>query len=121
MQELGIGGPDPARLSARTRAFPMAGLPVPEPVPRALRPTGPKKVHEVSPTRQAMPVLDPASRVHTFDEVALGYDLEAALVEADRCIRCTKPKCIEGCPVRIDIPGFIAELTAKDLGPPTGS
>ena len=115
LRELGIGGPDPARLSARTRAFPMAGLPVPEPVPRALRPTGPKKVREVSPTRQEMPVLDPVSRVQTFDEVALGYDLEAALVEADRCIRCTKPKCIEGCPVRIDIPGFIAALAAKDL------
>jgi homotetrameric NADPH-dependent glutamate synthase len=115
LRELGVGGSDPARLTPRTRAFPMAGLPVPEPVPEALRPTGPKKVHEVSPTRAEMPVLDPTMRVNTFDEVALGYDLDAALVEADRCIRCTKPKCIEGCPVRIDIPGFIAALAAKDL------
>ena len=115
LRELGVGGSDPAKLAARTRAFPMAGLPVPEPVPVAQRPTAPKSVNEVSPNRTAMPVLDPVARVRSFDEVALGYDLDAAIVEADRCIRCTKPKCIEGCPVRIDIPGFIAALAAKDL------
>jgi homotetrameric NADPH-dependent glutamate synthase len=115
LRRLGIGGSDPAKLAPRTRAFPMAGLPVPEPVSVALRPTAPKSVNEVSPTRTEMPVLDPGTRMRTFEEVALGYDLDAALVEADRCIRCKKPKCIEGCPVRIDIPGFIGALAAKDL------
>jgi glutamate synthase (NADPH/NADH) small chain len=115
LRELGIGGNDPAKLVPRTRAFPMAGLPVPEPTPEALRPAKPKKVNEVAAFRTEMAVLDPATRVRTFDEVALGYDLDAALVEADRCIRCIKPKCVEGCPVRIDIPGFIAALAAKDL------
>ena len=115
LRELGVGGSDPAKLAPRTRAFPMAGLPVPEPVPVELRPVGPKSVNEVSPTRTPMPVLDPVERARTFDEVSLGYDLDRALVEADRCIRCKKPKCIEGCPVRIDIPGFIAALAAKDL------
>jgi glutamate synthase (NADPH) small chain len=115
LRGLGIGGSDPAKLVPRTRAFPMAGLPVPDPVPVALRPTAPKSVNDVSPTRMEMPLLDPVSRVRSFDEVALGYDLDAALVEADRCIRCTKPKCVEGCPVRIDIPGFISALAAKDL------
>jgi homotetrameric NADPH-dependent glutamate synthase len=112
---LGIGGANPAELAARTRAFPMAGLPVPEPIPEALRPTRTKNVNTVSATRTPMSVLDASTRVRGFDEVALGYDLDAALVEADRCILCKNPKCIEGCPVRIDIPGFIGALAAKDL------
>lgn len=115
LEELGIGGENPAELASRTRAFPMAGLPVPEPIPEALRPTRTKNVNTVSPSRTPMPVLDPSIRVEGFDEVALGYDLDAALVEADRCILCKNPKCVEGCPVRIDIPGFIGALAAKDL------
>jgi glutamate synthase (NADPH/NADH) small chain len=49
-------------------------------------------------------------RVHDFDEVDLGLTEEKAIVEAERCLQCKKPKCIEGCPVCIDIPGFIEEV-----------
>ena len=54
-------------------------------------------------------------RAHNFKEVTLGLDLEGALHEADRCLRCKKPRCIPGCPVGIDIPGFIAALARKDI------
>jgi glutamate synthase (NADPH/NADH) small chain len=50
-----------------------------------------------------------------FEEVALGLDLDGALHEAERCLRCKKPRCVPGCPVGIDIPGFIAALARRDL------
>jgi glutamate synthase (NADPH/NADH) small chain len=50
-----------------------------------------------------------------FDEVNLGYGQADALREAERCIQCVKPTCIEGCPVRIDIPRFIRHLLVRDL------
>ncbi len=46
-------------------------------------------------------------RRKNFDEVALGYLKEDALAEASRCLSCKDPKCVEGCPVNVDIPGFI--------------
>jgi glutamate synthase (NADPH) small chain len=49
----------------------------------------------------------PEQRVNNFDEVPLGYSPEDARAEAERCLKCKKPKCVEGCPVRVDIPGFI--------------
>jgi glutamate synthase (NADPH/NADH) small chain len=58
--------------------------------------------------RQAMPEQEPEVRSHNFDEVPYGYTPELAQLEASRCIMCKKPKCVEGCPVEIDIPGFIA-------------
>ncbi|WP_406671085.1 NADPH-dependent glutamate synthase [Methanolobus sp. ZRKC4] len=60
--------------------------------------------------RQAMPHQDPKERVCNFEEVALGYTEEQALAEAARCLECKNPKCVEGCPVNIDIPGFIAQV-----------
>jgi glutamate synthase (NADPH/NADH) small chain len=57
-----------------------------------------------------MPTQPAEARVHNFDEVALGYDLASAMAEADRCIQCKKPKCIQGCPVEVDIPGFVGAL-----------
>lgn len=59
----------------------------------------------------------PEERNKDFNEVALGYDLDEAVAEADRCLGCKKPKCVKGCPVGIDIPGFIAELKAGKPGP----
>ena len=50
---------------------------------------------------------DPMVRVGNFSEVALGYTEEEAAREAERCLMCTDPTCISGCPVEIDIPGFI--------------
>lgn len=58
--------------------------------------------------RQPMPQQDPDVRRRNFDEVPLGYTAEAAMLEASRCIMCKKPKCVDGCPVEIDIPAFIA-------------
>jgi len=54
-----------------------------------------------------MPQQSPEERIRNFDEVPLGYDVETAMAEAARCIRCENPRCVEGCPVGIDIPRFI--------------
>ena len=62
--------------------------------------------------RVAMPEQDPAVRIHNFQEVALGYTPEQARAEAARCLKCKKPACVGGCPVQVDIPGFIAEVAA---------
>lgn len=53
---------------------------------------------------------DPDIRVKDFEEVCLGYTAEEAIEEASRCIQCKKPHCISGCPVAIDIPGFIKKI-----------
>jgi len=65
--------------------------------------------------RQPMPTQDPQVRVHNFHEVALGLAEEAALLEASRCLQCKKPRCVEGCPVGVNIPAFIERLREKDL------
>ncbi|MEN6545905.1 MAG: NAD(P)-binding protein, partial [Armatimonadia bacterium] len=57
--------------------------------------------------RQPMPEQDATKRSCNFDEVALGYTPEAAVAEASRCLGCKKPRCVEGCPVNVDIPAFI--------------
>ena len=61
-----------------------------------------------------MPEQPPRTRVANFDEVALGYTREMALAETGRCLHCKKPACVKGCPVGIDIPGFIAALADGD-------
>ena len=53
---------------------------------------------------------DPLVRATNFEEVCYGYNQEEAQTEAVRCLNCKKPKCVEGCPVSINIPKFIAEL-----------
>lgn len=58
---------------------------------------------------------DPKVRAHNFSEVCLGYDMEEAKEEASRCIQCKNPKCVTGCPVSIDIPGFIKEVVNGDV------
>jgi glutamate synthase (NADPH/NADH) small chain len=64
--------------------------------------------------RQVMPNQDARQRINNFDEVAIGYDEEQALVEASRCLDCKKPLCVEGCPVDINIPLFIKFIKEKD-------
>ena len=66
-------------------------------------------------TRRAMPKQNPWERVKNFDEVALGYPVQAAVDEASRCIKCKKPQCNRGCPVGIDIPGFIKCIVEGDF------
>ena len=53
---------------------------------------------------------DPAVRAKNFDEVCYGYNAEEAMEEASRCINCKNAKCVQGCPVAIDIPGFISKV-----------
>ena len=54
-------------------------------------------------------------RVRNFSEVACGYPLEDALREAERCLLCPEQPCVAGCPVGIDIPGFIRKLGEKNF------
>ena len=53
---------------------------------------------------------DPAVRAHNFDEVCLGYNKEEAMEEASRCLHCKNAKCVQGCPVSINIPDFVAAV-----------
>ena len=66
-------------------------------------------------TKTPMPEQDPNVRNHNFQEVALGYTAEMAVEEAKRCLQCKKPKCVEGCPVNIHIPEFIAKVAEGDF------
>ncbi len=65
--------------------------------------------------KHEMPEQDPSVRAHNFDEVALGYDEETAVAEAERCLHCKVPLCRKGCPVAIDIPAFIERIKNRDF------
>jgi glutamate synthase (NADPH/NADH) small chain len=65
--------------------------------------------------RVAMPAQEPHERIHNFNEVALGYTQDQAFSEAGRCRQCKKKPCREGCPVGVDIPGFIGLLREGDI------
>jgi glutamate synthase (NADPH/NADH) small chain len=65
--------------------------------------------------RQEMPEQDQILRTYNYNEVPYGYTTELALLEAGRCLQCKKPKCVEGCPVNIDIPGFIALVAEEKI------
>ncbi len=65
--------------------------------------------------RHHMPERDPNQRNHDFDEVNLGYPQPLAAEEAARCLHCKDAKCRCGCPVGIDIPGFLGEVEAGNL------
>ncbi len=62
-----------------------------------------------------MRTQDPETRSHNFEQVELGFNKEEALKEASRCLHCKIPKCVEGCPVKIQIPEFIAALKEGDV------
>ncbi|MDD2232482.1 MAG: NADPH-dependent glutamate synthase [Sphaerochaetaceae bacterium] len=64
---------------------------------------------------QEMPVQAPEVRIHNMDEVALGFSENQAIVEASRCLGCKNHPCVEGCPVRIDIPGFVSHVASGDM------
>ncbi|MBZ4665551.1 NADPH-dependent glutamate synthase [Mahella sp.] len=61
--------------------------------------------------RTPMREQDPAQRRRNFDEVALGYSPDEAMKEAQRCIQCKRPLCVDGCPVHVQIPQFIKLIT----------
>lgn len=65
--------------------------------------------------RHSMPEQPPEIRRRNFLEVPNGYTPELAVAEAKRCLQCKKPGCVEGCPVGIDIPGFISHIAEGDF------
>lgn len=65
--------------------------------------------------RQEMPTQDALLRRGNFNEVALGYSEDTAMKEAERCLQCKEPKCVEGCPVGVLIPQFIKALREGDI------
>jgi glutamate synthase (NADPH/NADH) small chain len=62
-----------------------------------------------------MQELDPVVRATNFDEVALGYTLEEAMIEADRCLNCKHAPCMGGCPVNVSIPKFLMEVKVGNI------
>ena len=69
----------------------------------------------MDPKKCPMPSQDPNVRNKNFEEVALGYTAEMAINEAKRCINCRHKPCVDGCPVGIDIPGFIGKVAEGDF------
>ena len=67
------------------------------------------------PKKHEMPTREPAERARTFEEVALGYTEEIAVAEAQRCLNCKNRPCVEGCPVNVQIPEFIAKMKVGDF------
>jgi glutamate synthase (NADPH/NADH) small chain len=74
-----------------------------------------KKEKKEKIPRQAMPEQDPKERSRNFKEVPYGYTPETAQKEAQRCLQCKKPKCVEGCPVGVKIPEFIKLIAEGDF------
>ena len=74
----------------------------------------PRKKPERIP-RQEMPVRPPDVRNKDFNEVTTGFTAELALIEAKRCLQCPKQPCVDGCPVSVDITGFIHLITEGDF------
>jgi glutamate synthase (NADPH/NADH) small chain len=74
-----------------------------------------KTIRTIPQQRTPMREQPPRERATNFTEVACGYGIEDALNEAERCLMCPDQPCISGCPVNIDIPGFIQKITDKDF------
>jgi glutamate synthase (NADPH/NADH) small chain len=74
-----------------------------------------KTIRTIPQSRTPMPEQEPQLRARNFAEVACGYSPEHALREADRCLECPDEPCVRGCPVGVDIPGFIKRIAARDL------
>ncbi len=69
----------------------------------------------INPKKHEMPAQDAVVRSGNFKEVALGYSAEIAIEEASRCLNCKNKPCVNGCPVNIDIPGFIMKVKDGDF------
>jgi len=74
-----------------------------------------RTIRTIPQERTPMLEQDPVERSRNFEEVACGYPLEAALRESERCLMCPDQPCVSGCPVGIDIPGFIERISRKDI------
>src|SRR4030067_1150138 len=74
-----------------------------------------RTIRTIPQGRTPMREQDPQVRAKNFEEVACGYDLKDALRESERCMLCPDEPCIAGCPVGINIPGFIQKIGEKDF------
>jgi glutamate synthase (NADPH/NADH) small chain len=74
-----------------------------------------KEKKKIVPKKTPMPEQPPAERIKNFDEVPYGYTPEQAMAEAQRCLQCKRPKCIEGCPVGVDVPAFLQLVAEGDF------
>jgi glutamate synthase (NADPH/NADH) small chain len=74
----------------------------------------PKTMRTICQQRTPMAAQDPKQRIDNFSEVTLGYSLADARNEAERCLMCPQEPCVKGCPVGIDIPGFIQKICDQD-------
>ncbi len=74
-------------------------------------------VEETPDKERAVPLrkLPVKERIKNFSEVCMGYNAEEAIIEAQRCLQCKKPLCVQGCPVAIKIPQFIASIAAGNF------
>jgi len=72
---------------------------------------------QIKKQRIKVPEQDPVARIHNFNEVALGYTWDLAVEEASRCLKCpySYAPCIKGCPVNVNIPGFIQKILERDI------
>ena len=68
----------------------------------------------IIPKKHEMPTQSPVLRSRNFQEVALGYDEETAVSEAERCLNCKNQPCVSGCPVHISIPDFISQIKTRN-------
>src|SRR3974390_1513323 len=74
-----------------------------------------RTIRNIPQERTAMRAQAPQKRGGNFAEGACGYSVEEALRESERCLLCPEQPCVAGCPVGIDIPGFIRKLGEKDF------
>jgi glutamate synthase (NADPH/NADH) small chain len=72
------------------------------------------KIRSVA-ARQRLPEQDPVLRVRNFAEVSYGFDGDPAVAEAERCRQCKRPACVDGCPVSVDVPGFVALIVQREF------
>jgi glutamate synthase (NADPH/NADH) small chain len=78
--------------------------------------TGPLSVKDrMAIEQQVMPTGEPKQRAGEMSEVALGYTKEMAVLEANRCLQCKNQPCVNGCPVNVQIPQFIAQIQKGDF------
>jgi glutamate synthase (NADPH/NADH) small chain len=70
---------------------------------------------KIVPKKTPMPEQAPSERIKNFNEVPHGYSAEQAMAEAERCLQCAKPLCVQGCPVNVNIPGFLKLVSVGDF------
>lgn len=70
---------------------------------------------QIIPHKTPMPEQPPEERIHNYNEVPFGYTAEQAVAEAKRCLECAKPACMQGCPVNINVPGFLKLVAEQDF------